>query len=139
MKLGTGASKSGCRDTVTVLGAETALLPLVFMAVKVTIYVPGSSYTWLGFCCPLSDAKFPSPKSQFHPVGIPVDVSLNVTVRGAIPSLGVRLVNEAEGGVIGVSDMFLKDAVELRDTVGNPRGDPAYTLSSPTTFAAITR
>jgi len=32
---------------------------------------------------------FPSPKSQDHIVGPPVDVSVNCTVNGAVPDVGV--------------------------------------------------
>jgi hypothetical protein len=40
---------------------------------------------------------FPSPKSQAHPVGDPAEVSVNETVRGTFPAVGLA-VNWAMGG-----------------------------------------
>jgi hypothetical protein len=40
----------------------------------------------------------PSPKFQFHEVGEPVDVSVNDTVRGAVPDV-ISGVNDATGEV----------------------------------------
>ncbi len=40
----------------------------------------------------------PSPNDQSHVVGDPVDVSINCTVRGAVPEVG-DAVNEATNGV----------------------------------------
>jgi hypothetical protein len=56
------------------------LEPAVFVAVRDTVYSPGSVYVCVG--CRADDA-LPSPKSQLQLVGPPVDVSVNETVRGA--------------------------------------------------------
>ena len=42
--------------------------------------------------------KFPSPNDQFQPVGEPVDRSVNWTVSGATPEVGVP-VKLAVGGI----------------------------------------
>ena len=50
------------------------------------------------------DALDPSPKSHAHEVGLPVEVSVNATVRGAVPLGGVP-VKLATGGVGEVTVM----------------------------------
>jgi hypothetical protein len=75
----------------------TVSLPAAFAAVKVTAYVPAVVYTWLG--CRDVDV-LPSPKSQAHDVGGPVDVSVNWTASGAGPDVG-EAVNEATGATGG--------------------------------------
>ena len=42
----------------------------------------------------------PSPKSQLQPVGLPVEVSVNETVSGTVPLVGLAL-KEATGGTAG--------------------------------------
>jgi hypothetical protein len=41
-----------------------------------------------GFCTVL---VFPSPNDQSHEVGVPVDESVNCTVNGTVPDVGVAL------------------------------------------------
>jgi hypothetical protein len=55
-------------------------------------------YVFDGF---LREEKFPSPNDQFHPVGVPVDVSVNDTMSGETPDLGVP-VKFADGGDVTV-------------------------------------
>ena len=46
----------------------------------------------------------PSPNNQLHPVGDPVEVSVNRTVSGAVPevTLGMKLATgRPDGGVVG--------------------------------------
>jgi hypothetical protein len=43
---------------------------------------------WLGFCV---ESLEPSPKFQLHDVGLPVEVSVNCTAKGAWPELGLAL------------------------------------------------
>jgi hypothetical protein len=79
--------------TVTVLVVE--LDPLVFVAVNVTvkIVVVPTVYVCDGFCD--VDVVL-SPKFHNHEVGAFVLVSVNVTVNGLVPDVGVA-VNEATG------------------------------------------
>jgi hypothetical protein len=60
--------------------------------------VPGIVYVWRGFCSVLDP---PSPKSQLHEVGDPVEVSVNWTVSGAVPDVGDPA-KEATGAGTGV-------------------------------------
>ena len=57
-------------------------------------------YTWGGWVRPV--AFVPSPKSQRQVSGFPVEVSMKVTVSGAIPSGGAR-VKRAVTGTITVT------------------------------------
>jgi hypothetical protein len=59
--------------------------PYEFVTVNFTVYFPAPEYVWEGFL--LVDLP-PSPKSHSHFVGLPVEVSVNWTVRGASPSSG---------------------------------------------------
>jgi hypothetical protein len=63
--------------------------------VSVTSQVPAVVYTYDGFSL---EFEPPSPKAQSHVVGDPVEVSLNWTVRGAVPEMG-DAVNDATSGV----------------------------------------
>ena len=60
----------------------TVLLPPVFVAVSVTVYVPAVTYVCDGFS---SVEIFPSPNNQIHDVGEFVDRSTNWIVMGAVP------------------------------------------------------
>ena len=59
--------------------------PELFVAVSVTVNVPtdanviGPGFCWVDVC--------PLPKFHAHDVGLPVDRSANVTVRGAAPDV----------------------------------------------------
>ncbi len=50
--------------------------------------MPALAYWWDGFCSVLVP---PSPNVQSQLVGLPVDWSVKLTVRGAQPELGVAL------------------------------------------------
>lgn len=63
----------------------TILLPAAFLAVKLIVYFPALLYVWSGFCCV---EVFPSPKTQFHEVGDPVLLSVNVTFNCEFPEVG---------------------------------------------------
>jgi hypothetical protein len=54
----------------------------------------------------------PSPKFQSQEVGEPVLVSVNVTVSGAFPEVGIA-VNEATGGVEAVTTILLDFGKEV--------------------------
>jgi hypothetical protein len=69
------------------------------VAVKVTVNVPAAVYWWDGFWVV---AVTPSPKSQLHDVGAFVEVSVKLTVNGAVPD-AVDLVNEATGATAAVT------------------------------------
>ena len=49
---------------------------------------------WVGFC---SEEVLPSPKSQVQLVGVPVEVSVKLTTRGALPEIvsAVKFASEA--------------------------------------------
>ena len=68
--------------------------PFVFVAVRLTVYVPAVTYVCVGFW---AVDIFPSPKFHDHEVGLPVEVSVNVTKSGFDPDVGVP-VNFATGG-----------------------------------------
>ena len=54
---------------------------------------PARVYTWVG-CCTVAVA--PSPNSQDHAVGVPFEVSVNLTASGALPAVAFA-VNLASG------------------------------------------
>jgi hypothetical protein len=87
--------------TVIVRGAETGLLPLAFVATKVTVYVPGVLKTITGFWLPLvPDGKTfggAPPKFQFHDVGVFVERSLKFTTSGGQPAVAPVVVKLATG------------------------------------------
>jgi hypothetical protein len=62
------------------------LLPAVFVAFSDTEYVPAVVYWCDGF---LTVDVPPSPKVQAHEVGELVEESVNVTVSGEVPEVGV--------------------------------------------------
>jgi hypothetical protein len=62
------------------------VLPAVFVDVRETVYIPGFEYAKDGLWSML---EFPSPNDQSQEVGEFVEVSVNCTVSGAVPSVGV--------------------------------------------------
>jgi hypothetical protein len=85
-----------CIVTVTYRDLVTVLLPAAFEAVKVTVYVPAWLYVCTGF---FSFELVPSPKSQFHEVGVFVLLSVKLTLRGILPE--VLLPESAATGTLG--------------------------------------
>ena len=77
------------------------LLPTAFVTFSVTVYVPFAEYLWEGF---LSVDVLPSPKVHTHEVGELVDVSVNATVSGNFPVVGVpvKLATGATAAVLTV-------------------------------------
>ena len=78
---------------VTVL----VLVPEGPFTVKETEYFPEDVYRCFGFCIVLVP---PSPKDQDQLLIVPVERSLNWTVKGALPLTGVAT-KSATGGRIG--------------------------------------
>ncbi len=74
------------------------MLPPVFVAFSVTVYVPAEVYACDGL---LVVDVLPSPKVQYQDVGELVDASVKATVSGADPEVGVP-VNDATGAGTGV-------------------------------------
>jgi hypothetical protein len=70
----------------------------VLVALRFKVYVPGKIYWWVGFCN--ADVP-PSPNSQYHVFGNPVDESVNVTVNGTPPVVGTPI-NEVTIGYIAI-------------------------------------
>jgi hypothetical protein len=88
------AGSGGDSLTTTYPSRVVESVPATLEAVSETVYVPAVSYVFTGF----SDVEnVPSPKSQDHVVGLPVEVSVKVTASGAAPDVGVPT-NEAVGG-----------------------------------------
>jgi hypothetical protein len=89
-------------DEVTLINPVRVAMsePSAFVAVRVTVYVPPPLYVWLGFWSvdPFALPDPGSPKFQLQDVGLPVDVSVKLTTRGAVPLVGAA-VNEALGAV----------------------------------------
>src|SRR4051794_6723597 len=86
----------GCGAAVIVCSAG-ALLPASLVAMRLTSYLRGSVKVCDG-CCAVD--VVPSPKSQAQLVGPPVEVSVKVTTKGAVPDVGVA-VNRAVGAGAG--------------------------------------
>ena len=60
----------------------------------------------------------PSPKFQFQLVGVPVDVSVNVTESGAVPEVGVPVKLATDGCVRYRMMTIPEPPVELIPSVG---------------------
>jgi hypothetical protein len=76
--------------------------PAAFEAVRLTLYVPGLVYVWLGFW---ALELVPSPKSQLQLVGLSVELSLKETASGALPLVGLAL-KSAVGAVVGTATVM---------------------------------
>ncbi len=63
--------------------------PIAELAVSFTVYVPAVWYVCEGFAS--IPSVVPSPKSHDHMVGLPVEVSVNWTVSGAVPVVGAAV------------------------------------------------
>jgi hypothetical protein len=99
--MGNRTSDSGV-STREVTARLVALEPAVLRAVSVTVNVPAVAKAWLGCCAELVP---PSPKSQDHDVGLPVELSENCTGWFTSGDAGEN-VNAAEGrdGADGVDE-----------------------------------
>ena len=71
------------------------LLPAELVAFRLTVYVAFAQYVCTGFFI-VEFVQLPSPKVQFQLVGLLVEVSVKVTVRGAVP-VRCAAVKEATG------------------------------------------
>ena len=76
----TGAG-DGAGAPVAVMVLVAVVEPLALVAVSVTVKSPAAVKVWLGFCA--VEVALPSPKFHDQLVGLPVDVSVNWTARGA--------------------------------------------------------
>ena len=72
--------------------------PAELVAVSETVWNPGVEYRFVGF---LAVLELPSPNDQLQEVGVFVDESVNVTVNGAVPEVGVPE-NPATGVIVAV-------------------------------------
>src|ERR671911_769171 len=75
-------------------------LPPGPLTVRVAVYVAGASYVvWTGSSNGRGSSTKPVPFPSVHVIDVmfPVDVSVNCTVRGAVPVVGTA-VNDATGG-----------------------------------------
>ena len=88
------------------------LAPAAFVAVSETVKVPAVVYVLEGFSAVL---VFPSPKSHNHEVGKLVEVSVNWTVRGAEPDVGVPV--KLETGYTGTVVVAVMGAVVVTGVV----------------------
>jgi hypothetical protein len=77
----------------------TVWLPAVFVAVSETVYVPASEYVCDGFS---SEAVLPSPNVHDQEVGELLDASMNATVSGTVPDVGVAL--KAATGMVSLAE-----------------------------------
>jgi hypothetical protein len=107
-------------STVMVLVSD----PAAFVAVSVTVYVPGSVYVWLGVA-PVP--VLPSPKFQLYVTGVsPLTFALKLTVTGSQSSndcgFAVRLTIAAGSGAgttstVQVSVSLLPRLLDVNVTV----------------------
>ncbi len=86
---------------MTLIIFSAVLLPAEFFTVKVTVYVPFLVYVCRGF---LTCEVFLSPKSQDLEVIVPLLLSVNFTVKGAFPEIGVA--QNAATGVLNLHELF---------------------------------
>jgi hypothetical protein len=76
---------AGGAGGLTVIVAVAEVEPPLLVAVSLAVYVPAVLYVCDGFCA--VDVP-PSPNSQDHDVGEPVEVSVKLTGSGAVPVVG---------------------------------------------------
>ena len=72
--------------------------PAELVAVSETVWNPGVEYRFVGF---LAVLELPSPNDQLQEVGVFVDESVNETLNGAVPEVGVPE-NPATGVIVAV-------------------------------------
>ncbi len=94
----TTTSVRGPGPTLTPPGRLVSSVPPGPNTVNRTVEDPASVYSWAGFCSVL---EAPSPKSHCQAVTGPREVSLNWTVKGALP-LETSVEKDATGGGMGV-------------------------------------
>jgi uncharacterized protein (DUF58 family) len=92
------ATGAGVAAGSTVMVAVAEVEPPLFVAVSFAVYVPAAVYVWEGFC---AVEVPPSPKSQAHDVGAPVEVSVKLTGNGAVPVTGEAAKDATGAGVPG--------------------------------------
>ena len=68
----------------------------------ITVKTPEMVYVWMGF---FNSDVVPSPKNQIHSFALPVEVSVNCTVSGAGPLVGVAV--KAGTGFWGSSNIWM--------------------------------
>jgi hypothetical protein len=78
----------------------TSSLTVPLVALRVTEYFPAAEYVWTGFCVA---EVVPSPKSHFQDVGPPPELSVNLTVKGALPEVVLALKLASTTGTTGFS------------------------------------
>ena len=66
------------------------------------MWSPGVEYRFVGF---LAVLELPSPNDQLQEVGVFVDESVNVTVNGAVPEVGVPE-NPATGVIVAAATLI---------------------------------
>ena len=66
------------------------LNPPALVTFNETVKLPPLTYVWTGFCA-VALTILPSPNVQFHVVGIFAEKSVNITVSGAVPLLGIPM------------------------------------------------
>jgi hypothetical protein len=96
-------NRIGADDTggaVTVTDRVVWFEPPAFVAVSLAVYAPAAAYVCVGF---RSVEVPPSPKLHCQLVGLPVDVSVNVTAAFVCGEPGLN-VNAAVGGTGGPND-----------------------------------
>ncbi len=87
------------------------LPPALVVTVRFTVYVPGEAYVCEGFCSVLSIESSLSKSQAQAVMPSPLDSSVNWTVRGASPEVGVA-VKSATGRIEELWTLTL-DASEM--------------------------
>jgi hypothetical protein len=76
--------------------------PAELVAVSETVWSPGVEYRFEGFWAVL---VLPSPNDQLQEVGVFVDESVNETLNGAVPEVGVPE-NPATGVIVAAATLI---------------------------------
>ena len=87
----------------------TVWLPAVFVAVSETEYVPAFEYVCDGFS---SEAVLPSPNVHDQEVGELLDASMNATVSGTVPDVGVAL--KAATGMVSLAETGKMNTITVK-------------------------
>jgi hypothetical protein len=98
VKLAIGGGGGGGAVVTTIVSLLLLVALPESVTVSVTVKFPALVNVWVGFS--VATVGEPSPKFQLHAVGLPVEVSVNCTVRDACPVVGsaVKLATSGGGG-----------------------------------------
>src|SRR6266700_8151535 len=86
------------------------------LATNITVYVPTVEYVWAKTAAAAVFVELVSPKSQNRLVIDPVEVSVKVTPKGAVPEIGTAMKLADGGAGVPETSNFTRPAVLVLTT-----------------------